>query len=85
MDVIVSKVSKKGLVTIPMEIRRRFGIEVGDLIIWSIDEKDNAIILHVIKDPLKYLEGKYDDSEIVYEVVEETADSLIQGEVNAGN
>ncbi|RLG62122.1 hypothetical protein DRN84_02475 [Candidatus Geothermarchaeota archaeon] len=82
---MVSKVSKNGLVTIPMEIRRRFGIEVGDLIIWSIDERDNAIILYVIKEPLKYLEGKYDDSEIVYEVVEETADSLIQGEENAGN
>ena len=48
-------------------------------------KKDNAIILRVIKGPLKYLEGKYDDSEIVYEVVEETADSLIQGEVNASN
>ena len=82
---MVSKVSKNGLVTILMEIRRRFGIEVGDLIIWSIDERDNAIILYVIKEPLKYLEGKYDDSEIVYEVVEETADSLIQGEENAGN
>lgn len=83
MNTTVSRVSKKGLVTIPAEIRRRLNIQDGDLVAWDIDEKDKIIILRIIKDPLKYLKGKYQDNKIVYEEVEETADNLIQGVLNA--
>jgi len=80
---IISRVSKKGLITIPAEFRKKFHIQDGDLIIWDIDEENNVILLRIIKDPLKYLEGKYDDSKIVYEAVEETADKLVFGELDA--
>jgi AbrB family looped-hinge helix DNA binding protein len=83
MNVAISRVSKKGLITIPAKIRKRFDIKDGDLISWDIDEENNVIILRVIRDPFKYLEGKYEDPKIVYEKVEETADKLILGELNA--
>jgi len=83
MNTTISRVSKKGLITIPAKIRRKFNIKEGDLISWYLDEKNNVIILHVIKDPVKYLEGKYKDPKLSYERVEETADKLMLGELNA--
>ena len=81
----ISRVSSKGLITIPAEIRRKLQIKDGDLIIWRIDEKNKTIILRVAKDPLKYLKGKYSDPNITYENVEEEADRLVLGELNASD
>ena len=80
---IISRVSAKGLITIPAEVRRRLGIKDGDLIIWKINGE--KAIIKVVKDPLKYLNGKYDDSNLTYEKVEGEADKLVLGELNAGN
>lgn len=80
-----SKVSKKYLTSIPAEVRRRLGIEESDILIWEFDASDEYVIVRVAKNPLKVLRGKYSRRDIVYDRVEETADTLIQGEVHADN
>ena len=41
--------------------------------------------MRIVKDPLKHLKGKYDDPDLTYDRVEETADRLVERELNAGN
>ncbi len=82
---ILSKVSKKWLVTIPAEVRRRLGIEEGDYLAWEVDEKHDVIVVRVIKDPLRILEGKYDDSELTYDEVEGMADEILLRKAHASN
>lgn len=80
-----SRVSRKGLTSIPAKVREILGIEEGDVLLWEVDEARHCIIIRVVKNPIKYLRGKYSDPGMVYEVVEEVADKLIVGEVSAGN
>ncbi len=81
----VSRVSKKGLTTVPVRIRKVLGVEEGDVLIWEVDEKRNAAIVKVIKNPIKFLKGRYDDPSLTYERVEELADRLIVREIRASN
>lgn len=80
----ISKVSRKGFTNIPSKVRREAGIEEGDLMIWEVEGK-GIVRVRIVKDPLKYLKGKYDDPDLTYNKVEETADKLIESELNAGN
>ena len=81
----ISRVSKKGLTTVPVKVRKALGVEEGDVLIWEVDEKRNAATVKVIKNPIKFLKGRYDDPSLTYERVEELADKLIAREVHASN
>lgn len=82
---ITSKVSKKGLTNIPARVRKALNIEEGDILIWEVDEEHSIAIVKVIKNPTKYLEGKYNDPNLTYEKVEEIGDEVIVGEAHASN
>ncbi|MCC6003085.1 MAG: AbrB/MazE/SpoVT family DNA-binding domain-containing protein [Thermofilum sp.] len=75
----LSKVSKKYLTSVPAGIRKALGLEVGDILAWKVE--NNKVIIEVIKNPAKALRGKYDDSSLTYESVEEKADELIMQEI----
>jgi bifunctional DNA-binding transcriptional regulator/antitoxin component of YhaV-PrlF toxin-antitoxin module len=75
----LSKVSKKYLTSVPARIRKALGLEVGDILAWKVE--NNKVIIEVIKNPAKALRGKYDDSSLTYESVEEKADELIMQEI----
>jgi len=78
----LSKVSKKYLTSVPARIRKALGLEVGDILAWKVGNNKVIIkvIIEVIKNPAKALRGKYDDSSLTYESVEEKADELIMKE-----
>ncbi len=78
----MSKVSKKGLTNIPIEVRRVLGIEEGDSLEWYVDEKQGIAIVKVVKNPLRVLKGKYSDESLQYDRVEELADKLIEAETH---
>ncbi len=81
----ISKVSKKELISIPAEVRKALDIEEGDMLVWKIDKKHGMAIVKVIKNPIKYLKGKYNDPNLTYEKVEGVADKLLIGELHADN
>ena len=81
----MSRISRKGLTTIPAEIRRLMNVEEGDLLAWSIDEDRGVVIVEVVKDPLKRLRGKYSRPDLVYEEVEELGDRILKEETDAGD
>jgi len=81
----VSKVSRKGLTTIPANVRKELGIEEGDILIWDVDVEKKIAIVRAVKDPSKYLKGKYSDLNIVYDKIEGEADKLIADEIHAHN
>ncbi len=81
----VSRVSKKGLTSIPARVRKALGIEEGDELVWEVVEERGVAIVKVVKNPLKQLEGKYSDPNLTYEKVEELADRLVVGELRADN
>ena len=76
-----SKVSKKGLTNIPAKVRRIVGIGEGDILIWKVDKKHKIIMVEVVKEPIKYLKGKYNDPKISYKNVEELADKIVLREL----
>jgi len=80
-----SRVSRKGLTSIPAAVRRKLNIEDGDTLIWEVDEKRRIAIVRVVKNPARYLKGKYRDPRLVYDEVEEVADELIMRELHAGD
>ena len=80
-----SRVSKKGLTTIPSSVRRNLGIEEGDILIWEVDKEGGIAVVKVVKNPLKNLKGKYSLDMLRYDVVEEEADKLIEGELGGGD
>ncbi len=80
-----SKVSRKGLVNIPSEVRRKLGIEEGDIIAWIVDARAKTATIKVLKNPAKKLRGKYNDPQLTYEKVEEIADRLVEVEADASN
>jgi AbrB family looped-hinge helix DNA binding protein len=73
-----SKVSKKYLTSVPAGIRKVLGLEVGDILVWRVE--NGKVIIEVIKNPAKALRGKYEDPLLTYDVVEEKADELIMRE-----
>ncbi|MEM3694329.1 MAG: hypothetical protein QXI39_09960 [Candidatus Bathyarchaeia archaeon] len=58
-------------------MRRSLSIEEGDAILWEVDVSKKVVTVMVVKEPLKFLKGKYSDPNLRYEVVEETADKII--------
>ena len=46
----IGKISKKGQIVIPQEIRKRFGIKPGDAIIFRIE--GNKVVLEKIRDKM---------------------------------
>ena len=79
----ISRVSRKGLTSIPSRVRKALNLEEGDLLIWEVDPKRRIAIIRVLKDPFKQLKGKYRDTGLVYEKVEESVDKEILGEAGA--
>lgn len=79
----LSKVGKKGLVTVPARIRRKLGAEEGDYLMWEV--VGDRVIVSVVKNPYKFLKGRHDDPMLTYDNVEGEADSILEGEINAGN
>lgn len=51
-----AKVSKKGWIVIPKEIRERYGIKPGDEV-HLYDFDDRIILVPLMKDPIKELRG----------------------------
>ena len=47
-----AKVSRKGLTTIPVRVRRELGIEEGDFLIWEVDRERGSISVRVVKNTL---------------------------------
>ncbi|MHC1628369.1 MAG: AbrB/MazE/SpoVT family DNA-binding domain-containing protein [Candidatus Nezhaarchaeales archaeon] len=82
---IVSKVSRKGLTSIPAMVKRALDVEDGDTLIWEVDEKQKIAIVRVAKNPIKHLKGKYRDPNLTYENIEEKADELLVRELHANN
>jgi len=81
----LSRISKKWLTTIPADVRDFLGAEEGDIIVWEIDEPKGIVLVRIVKNPIKSLRGKYSDSNLRYEAVEEKADSMIAGMVHASD
>jgi AbrB family looped-hinge helix DNA binding protein len=40
----IAKISGKGQVTVPVEVRRALGIKAGDVLIWDVESKDRATV-----------------------------------------
>ena len=78
MTASTSKVSKKGLTTIPKEIREIMGIQIGMDLIWNVI--GDKIIVMIKKDIPKFLNGRLDYLGITYDEWEGKADELIEKE-----
>jgi AbrB family looped-hinge helix DNA binding protein len=74
----LSKVSRKFLTSIPARVRKALGLEVGDILMWEVEK--NRAMVSVMKNPVKALQGKYDDPLLTYDSVEEKADELLMKE-----
>lgn len=55
-----TKVSDRGMVTIPASLRRRLDIEAGDKLRWNVDDKGNLSV-----EVVKQRYGAFDDFEPV--------------------
>lgn len=55
-----TKVSERGMVTIPADIRRQLGIGAGDKLRWTVEE-DGTLAVEVVRQR----EGVFDDFEPV--------------------
>jgi len=78
-----SKISKKGLTTVPKEIRESLGLNVGDRLVWSITSQQGTKIIEIVpvKDPYTFLKGIRNDENLTYDKIEEVADRLILEEI----
>ncbi|MCC6018672.1 MAG: AbrB/MazE/SpoVT family DNA-binding domain-containing protein [Candidatus Verstraetearchaeota archaeon] len=74
-----SRISRKFLVSIPANVRKALGLEVGDILMWDVE--GDKVIVRVMKKSVKALRGKYDDPSLTYDSVEEKADELLMKEV----
>ena len=43
----LTKVTRKGQITVPVEIRRALGIEIGDKVAVSLDEENGTVHAHL--------------------------------------
>jgi len=76
----ISTVSDKGLTTIPKEIRKKLNIKKGNKIYWILTEKDKSELI-IIREPLKFLTGRYSQEGLTYEKLEHIADDIILDKV----
>lgn len=74
-----SKISAKGLTTVPKEIREALGLSEGDRLAWRLKRAGSSLIVEIeaIKHPMKYLKGHRSDKNLTYQRLEEKADQLI--------
>lgn len=79
----VSKVSKKGLTSIPAKVRRALGVQEGDMLLWEVEECQRVVRVRVLKNPIRHLAGRYADPSLTYDEVEEGSDELLARELNA--
>ncbi len=80
---ISSKVSPKGLTTIPSEIRKLLNIKIGDTLVWNVEKchnEENVIHIHLLQDPLLLLKGRRSDPHLTYDAVEHSADKILEKE-----
>jgi len=77
----ISKLSDKGLTTIPKQIRKKLNLKKGDRLQWIEYGEDTAMII-VIRDPFKFLKGRYSKLNLKYDELEHKADELIMREVH---
>ena len=82
---MISRVSRKGLTNIPAKVRKVLNIEEGDMLVWEVNEDQGIITVKVIKNPIKYLRGKYNDPELTYDKVEEISEALLMRELHASD
>lgn len=73
----LSKVSKKGLTSLPAKIRRAARIEEGDFLAWEFNEKTGVITVRALKNPYRFLKGRLNDPSLTYEKIEEASDKLL--------
>jgi len=55
-----TKVSDRGMVTIPADLRRRLDIKAGDKLCWDVDDEGNLLV-----EVVKQRYGAFDDFEPV--------------------
>ncbi len=74
-----SKISRKGLTTVPKEIRKALELSEGDRIAWRLKRAGASLVVEIeaIKDPMRYLKGHRNDKTLTYQRLEEKADQLI--------
>lgn len=68
------------MTTIPKEIRKKLNIKKGDKVYWILNETDKTE-LFLVRDPVKYLTGRYSQEGLTYENLEHKADDLILSKV----
>ncbi|MEW6188517.1 MAG: AbrB/MazE/SpoVT family DNA-binding domain-containing protein [Actinomycetota bacterium] len=56
--IVKGKISKKGWVVIPAELRKRYGIKPGSEV-QIVPEKDHLRVVPVMDDPIHMTSGKY--------------------------
>jgi len=78
-----SKISRKGLTTVPHEVMKALKAEDGDYLEWEV--KKGYAIVRVAKNPYKLLKGRHRDPKLTFEKVEGIADKLVEAEIDAGN
>jgi AbrB family looped-hinge helix DNA binding protein len=76
MRMSTSKVSEKGLTTIPKEIRDRLGIRKGDLLRWIADAR-GTLVVRIVSDPYSLLKGRHTRRQLKYVDLEGQADALL--------
>lgn len=72
---MTAKISAKGQLVIPKEVRKKFNIEPGTFFEIRI-EKDNIILIPMKKGPLDNLYGKFAGENILAELEKEHADEI---------
>ncbi|WP_311173056.1 AbrB/MazE/SpoVT family DNA-binding domain-containing protein [Halobellus ordinarius] len=70
-----TKVSDRGMVTIPANLRRRLDIEPGDKLRWTTDDEGNLSV-----EVVKQREGVFDD----FEPVDAGATNAVEAESEFG-
>ncbi len=75
----VTTISKKGLTTVPREVREQLGLEEGDRLVWRVMEEKGVqmALVKPLPNPYKRLKGRRRNPDLTYEKVEEMADKLI--------
>ncbi len=79
----LSKISKKGLTTLPSRIKDALGAEEGDYLEWRV--VGNEVVVRVVKNPYKFLRGRYNDPKLTYDAVEGKADQILRRDVDASS
>ena len=72
---MTTKISAKGQLVIPKEVRKKFDIEPGTFFEIRI-EKENIVLIPMKKGPLDNLYGKFAGENILVELEREHADEI---------